>query len=108
MATIDEIEFVDERERELFARSLLNEQVRQFLTSNVGRYLHGRARADLEECQVKALDCDPAGLWGYWGRRKLRALQLKANCAQRFMSYLADAINDGEQALSELEEYRKL
>ncbi len=106
MAANEEIEFVDDRERELFARALLNEQVRKFLSSEVGRYLHGRARADLIECQNKALECDPSGIWGWAGRRKLRALQLRANCARRFMSYLSDAITDGEQALSELDQYR--
>ena len=37
------IEFVNEQERAYFAEAVLGEEVRQFVASDVGRYLHGRA-----------------------------------------------------------------
>lgn len=104
-----EIEFIDAKERELFARASLAQDVRDFLESNTGRYLHGRARAELERCQVEALECDPGfGVfrWGR-GRRKLLALRQDAAVARRFIQWCAEALMDGDVAYQELKEHRK-
>jgi hypothetical protein len=101
---IERIEFVDQREKEYFAKAQLGEQVRLFLASPAGRYLHGRARLDFEAAKSEAIDVSPDS---YFGRRKLRRLQQKAALASQFMSYLADALVEGEHAARELDEYRK-
>lgn len=82
--------------------------MRDFLESNVGRYMHGRAKAEIERCQVAALECDPGfGLfrWGV-GRRKLARLREEAAIADKFIRWCAEALIDGENAYTELKEYR--
>lgn len=101
------IDFVDERERLLFARAYLGDEVRSFLGSEVGRYLHGRAKRQLEQAKEDSLSVDTERWWGIPGRRKLRKIQQQANLAKMFMSYMADAIIDGNHATTELDEYRK-
>lgn len=98
-----QIEFVDEKEREFFARAQLGIKVRDFLQSDVGRYLHGRAKAEVEQAQVEALECST---WTWFGRRKLRKLQHKAAVARSFMRWAVEAIQDGEIAYTELKDYR--
>jgi hypothetical protein len=100
----DEIDYIDEKERELFARAQLSEQVKDFLVSPVGRYLHGRARQEVEQAQVDALECNVSR---WWGRRKFNNLQQKAERARSLMRWLADAITDGEVAYQELRDYRR-
>ena len=95
-----EIEFADDRERELFARVLLREEVMTFLRSPAGRYLHGRAKLDLEAAKEDLLDCNP---FTWWGRRKIQRIQHRADVAQSVLRYCVDAINDGNVAEKELE-----
>lgn len=99
----DNVEFVDQRERELFARAELGEQARQFLAGNVGRYLHGRVKLELEEAQQRFADCDPDS---WFGRRKMRKLQQKIEHCRMFMRFMVDCIQDAETAYSELKQYR--
>lgn len=103
-----EIEFIDEKERELFARFELGEQVREFLQSSVGRYVHGRAKQQLEQAREDALAVEVDG-WRGWliAKRRLRRIRQQAEVARSFMKWMADAIVDGNQAATELAEYRK-
>lgn len=101
------VEFVDETERELFARAELGEQVRAFLTSDVGRYLHGRSKNMLEQAKEDMLAVDTERWWGLPGRRRMRKLQQQAELARTFMKFCADAIIDGNHAAVELKEYRE-
>jgi hypothetical protein len=103
----DQIDFVDQAEREIFARFKMGEDVRDFLQSDVGRYLHGRAKQQLEESKVDALDVDPDGWRSFFVRRKLRQIRLRAEVARSFMKWCADAIIDGNHAARELDEYRE-
>lgn len=95
--------FLDEKERLYFERARLGIEVHDFLRSDVGRYLHGRAKLDLQEAQADALNCNPDS---FFGRRKLKKIQAKAACAQAFIRYCTDAISDGINAEQELAEYR--
>lgn len=101
--TFDHLEFVDDKEREYFATAQVGENVREFLTSPVGRLLHGRMKQQFEEAKLEALRCSPDS---WWGRRQLRKWQRQADIAQSFMRILADAIIDGEHAYNELKTYR--
>jgi hypothetical protein len=100
---ISHLEFVDEKERLYFERARLGIEVHAFLRSTTGRYLHGRAKADLEQAQVDALECNPNSIFG---RRKLKKIQRKADCAKAFIRYCTDAITDGLHAEQELGQYR--
>lgn len=107
MADQAEISFIDEKERELFARATLGDDIRDFLRSPVGRYLHGRAKQQLEESKIDALAVDPDGWRAFFVRRKLRQIRLRAEIARSFMKWCADAIVDGDHAARELDEYRE-
>lgn len=99
---INRLDFIDENERLHFANAQLGEQVRAFLVSPAGRYLHGRAKQQLLQAQEDALTCNPDS---FFGRRKLRKIQRSAEVASLFMQWCADAITEGEASYRELQEY---
>jgi|GEM_PF-2560306 len=102
------IEFVDERERELFGAAVLAEDVRTFLRSHpVGRYLHHRAKLDIQQAEADALQVDPDAWPLFRGRNKLRQIRQRAAVARAFIGWLSEAIIDGDNAAGQLEEYRK-
>jgi len=101
------VKFVDEGERELFATVLLSEDVLEFLRSPVGQYLHHRAKAQVQQAEIDALTVDPDSWRGWWhARRKLREIRQRAAVARLFINWLGDAIVDGKNAESQLAEYR--
>lgn len=100
---INSVEFIDQREKLLFANAQLGEQARDFLTSPVGRYLHGRAKELADQAREEALDIHP---WTPFTRRKLAKAREKAAHASHFIKWCADIIIEGDQALTQLEEYR--
>ena len=104
----ENIKFQDERERELFATALLGERIRQFLLNDpVGRYLHHRAKLQVQQAEVDALKVDVDG-WRGWlhARRKLRVIRQRADVARAFINWLAEAYVDGQNAERELDEYQ--
>ncbi len=103
-----DVSFVDEKERELFATVLLGEQVRVFLLNDpIGRYLHHRAKQAVLQAEIDALTVDPDGWRGwFFARRKLRLIRQRAEVARSFINWLAEAIVDGTNAERELDEYR--
>lgn len=100
---VNKLDFVDSKERVLFAKAQLGEQAREFLATPVGRYLHGRAQQDMDDVKDQLLGTN---VDSFFGRRKFRRLQSKAECARMFMAYLVDAITEGEHAAVEFEQYR--
>lgn len=97
------IEFVDEGERMHFAHARLGQDVRLFLTSQTGRYLHGRAKLELDEARDAILEANPHS---FFGRRKIQKIQRQAESAKLFIRWCTDAITEGEFAEQELENYR--
>lgn len=102
-AEIDNIRFVDDREREYFAQANMGQQVYDFLRSPVGKYLHGCAKQDVEALRDELEKVNPDSIFG---RRKLRRLQKRAQAARFFMTWCAEAIQVGEMAYQQLDEYR--
>ena len=98
------VEFVDLQEREYFARAKLGLDVYDFLRSPVGRYLHGCAKQEIETLRDELEKSNPDSIFG---RRKVRRLQTEAKAARMFMRWLAEAIQDGDFASRQLEEYRE-
>lgn len=86
-------------EKRLYATVQVGDQVRQFLHSDVGRLLHGRAKQDIEEATKQLPDCN---VDSWFGRRKFKKLQFQIEVAQQFERWCADAIIDGDNALKEL------
>jgi hypothetical protein len=104
----EDVRFVDERERELFATAMLGEKAVTFFRNDpVGQYLHHRAKKMVAEAQVEALAVDPDGWRGwFFSRRKLRLIRQRAALGRLFINWLADAIIDGRNAEKELTDYR--
>jgi hypothetical protein len=108
MAVEQELEFVDERERELYAAAHLGEDAREFLRNHpVGRYLHHRAKQQIMQAEIDALEVDPDGWSWLRSKSKLRQIRQRAAVARAFINWIADAIIDGDDAARQLDEYRK-
>ena len=102
-----DVEFVDEKERELFGEAILAEDVRTFLRSHpVGKYLHHRAKLEIRQAETDALAVDPDGWSWLRSRTKLRKIRQRADVARSFMAWLSEAIINGDHAATQLEEYR--
>jgi len=97
------IDFINDAERGYFEEARLGVTVQHFLVSDVGRYLHGRAKFALEEVKQKMLDLDP-GIPSFL--QEFVGLQKDAWAAESFMKWCAEAIVNGENANHQLEEYR--
>jgi hypothetical protein len=99
-----EINFQNDRERELFARAELGESIRKFLLEDsVGQYLHHRAKQQIGQAEIDALTVDPDGWRGWFqARRKLRVIRQRAEVARCFINWLGDALVDGQHAEKEL------
>lgn len=96
MADPTQLEFINEAERQFFAEAVLGEEVRQFLTSSVGRLLHGRAKAEYDECRDKMFDLvDP---YTPEGKREFMKLKANAWAAQHFLQWCAETVVQGNEA----------
>lgn len=99
------VTFISEQEREYFAEAHLGEQVRDFLVSPVGRYLHGRAKQIVADGKDKLADLnDPTTPEGVVSWKSIK--QEMAN-AESFMKWLAEAMINGDNAAMQLKEYRE-
>ncbi len=103
MADPTQLEFVNEQEREFFAEAILGEEVKQFLTSSTGRYLHGCAKQEYDRCRDEMFDIDP---YTPEGKREYLKLKADAAAAAHFLAWCVDAVTRGGQAAVMLENYR--
>lgn len=96
MADPTQLEFINETERQYFAEAVVGEEVRQFLQSSVGRLLHGRAKAEYDECRDKMFSLvDP---YTPEGKREYLRLKAEAWAASKFMQWCAEAVLQGNEA----------
>jgi uncharacterized protein (DUF2252 family) len=100
---INRLQFADQRERELFAKAQLGEQIREWLVTPTGRYVHARAQQEIAQCKTEALECNADN---FFGRRKLRKIQARGAAAKNVIAWLADALVEAQHAQHELENYR--
>ena len=98
------IEFVNEQEREYFAEAVIGEEVRQFLVSTVGQYLHGCVKQEYDRCRDQMFDLDP---YTPEGKREHTKLKREAAAAAHFMRWCVEAMTRGDQAGVMLENYRE-
>ena len=85
-------------EQTLIAEAVLGRDAQEFLASEIGRYLLGRAQMDERE----ALEALVSVKW--WRRRRIIELQSRIYRARSVRNGLAEIITDGRQAESVLEE----
>jgi hypothetical protein len=98
------VEFVDDREREFFATAVLGIQARDFLISPIGKYLHGRAKLELQVVKDEIAELNPHS---WWHRRKWAKLAMRKEAAENFMRWMIEVITDGTQAERKLDEFRE-
>lgn len=98
------VHFVSEQEREYFAEAHLGEQVRSFLVSATGRLLHGRAKQTIANGKDQLALLDPTTDEGV---EKWKAIKQDMANAESFMQWCGEAIVNGDNAASQLEEYRE-
>jgi hypothetical protein len=103
LATTADTVFEDmtERERILFAEAKLGLDIEHFLKSDVGRLLRGRAAQEIEEAKEGLLECNPNT---FFGRRRIRKLQNRAELANMFTTWCAEAIMGGRNAEIQLQD----
>lgn len=78
--------------------AVFGKQVEQFLDTAIGRYLVGRAEEEAERALSQLRTVAP------WRRRRIMDLQNQVYRAEAFQQWLADAIIDGQQALTIIED----
>ncbi len=85
-------------EQTLIAEAVLGRDAQEFLASEIGRYLLGRAQIDEREAMESLVSVK------WWRRRRIIELQSRIYRARSVRSWLAEIITDGRQAESVLEE----
>jgi hypothetical protein len=91
--------FMDEAERALFVEASLGEEAHRFVHSDLGRLVLARAKEEIEQAKDALLAISP---WSPLARRKLRAAQFKVSVAQQFPQWLAEAIQNADEAYQQL------
>lgn len=100
--------FIDAQEQKYFAQARIGDEVRSWLNSDVGRYLRGCARLELEGVRDEMEQISTELLWMRpFTRRKLKRLQVRAEAARLFTQWCAEAMMDGDFAAKQLETYRE-
>lgn len=97
------VDFINDVERRYFEEARLGIGVQQFLQSDVGRYLHGRAKITLEEVKDKMLELEPSTA-GF--EEEFYQLKQEAWCANKFIKWCAEGIMNGQNAEQQLESFR--
>jgi hypothetical protein len=92
------IERLDPDSRTFFAEAALGRDAREFVESDLGRYMIGCAQQEYAEAMVKLKTV------AWWRRRKIVELQNKAWRAECFMVWLRDLVIKGKAAELALEE----
>ena len=104
MADPTQLEFINDSEEQYFAEAVIGEEVRQFLSSSVGRFLHGCAKAQYDKCRDKIFDID---LYTAEGKREYEKLKMDAWAASHFMQWCVQAMQQGNEAETMLNEIRE-
>lgn len=98
------IEFVNESERQFFEEARFGVMAVEFLHTEIGRYLHGRAKAQVTEARDEILTLNP---FDPADQIKMAAIQLQAATGEAFMRWLADLIQNGQMAEQQLNEFEQ-
>lgn len=83
---------------ELVAEAILGKDAEEFLNTELGRYLVGRAELEANEATEQLKRVHP------WRRRKITELQNKIWIAESFQGWLLEMVIAGKQAMTALEE----
>lgn len=90
-----QLEFVNDTEQQYFAQAVVGLEIREFLNTSVGRYLHGCAKAEYDKNRDKMFDLDP---YTPKGKREWEKLKADAWAASHFMQWCVEAMHRGDEA----------
>lgn len=82
----------------LLAHAMVGEKCREFLQTDVGRLIEGRARGEAEEAMEALKDADPED------SKLIRKLQNDIYRAESIIDWLNQTIEAGEQAFAILDQ----
>jgi hypothetical protein len=86
---------------ELYAEAMLGKDAEEFLETDIGRYLIGRAEQESREAMDQLKKIYP------WRRRKIQELQNRIWLAENVQGWIVELIISGRQALQTLDEQSK-
>lgn len=86
----------DQHLHELMDSAATGEAAKLFLQSGLGRHLTSRAADDVDEAVAKLIDADPTDA------KLILSLQTTINVAKLAVTYLTDAISEGDNAMRAL------
>lgn len=89
---------LDPTSRTFYAEAMLGKDAQEFFSSDIGRYMVGCAKQDMEEAYAKLRTVSP------WRRNRVRQLQNEVQVAERFILYIRDLVLRGKAAEHALEE----
>lgn len=84
--------------QQLYAEAILGKDAEEFVQSELGQFVIGRADQEIAEAMHELKNCHP------WRTRKIKELQNRIWRAEQFQGWLAELITRGRQAISQLEE----
>lgn len=89
---------LDPGARTFYAEAILGKDAHEFFSSDMGRYMIGCAKQDMETAYAKLKSVSP------WRRNRIRQLQNEVEVAERFILYIRDLVLRGKAAEHALQE----
>ena len=89
---------LDPTSRSFYAEAVLGKDAKDFFHSELGRYMIGCAKQDMESAFEKLKTVHP------WRRNRIRELQNEVRVAEQFILYIRDLIIRGKAAELSLNE----
>lgn len=99
--SLENIHFIDQKQKELFQQARFGQQVVDFLNADIGRYLNGVAIQEMEIAKQKMADLKPGDSRF---KNKYAVLKLEYEIAFRFTKWLAEAVDTGYYAEKQIEQ----
>jgi hypothetical protein len=81
----------------LYAEGMLGRDAEEFIESELGRFMIGRAEQEIADAMNELKTCYP------WRTRRIKELQNRIWRAESFQNWLGELVVRGHQALQQLE-----
>lgn len=92
------LEFIDEDEEACFHASMLGQDAVDFFNSRLGKQIRVYAISEIKSAQQALVNVEASDI------NQIMKLQMQANVPALFLSFVQEAIQNGEQAYVELQQ----
>ena len=89
---------IDPMIRQLMESAATGLAAKEFMASDFGKHIAGKAAEEIDEALSQMIDTDPED------SKAIRALQNKIHVAQTALSWLMDTIGEGDNAMRAIDE----